>query len=96
MYTAPTHYFCCWMLREVQILTVLVGLEELEEVNRNISERIQPAENHIVFETNHGVERSALKIFHFFFFFDKNGFLKVDSQTGPIQCQTGWPRRETV
>ena len=33
------------------------GLEELEEVNRNISERIHPAENHIVFETNHGVDR---------------------------------------
>lgn len=33
------------------------GLEELEEVNRNISERIHPAENHIVFETNHGVDK---------------------------------------
>ena len=39
-----------------------VGLEELEEVNRNISERIHPAENHIVFETNHGVDRSVTEL----------------------------------
>ena len=37
----------CIIQLTLHVLTV--GLEELEEVNRNISERIHPAENHIVF-----------------------------------------------
>ena len=33
------------------------GLEELEEVNQNISERIHASQNHIVFEQNHGSDK---------------------------------------
>ena len=33
------------------------GINEMEEVNRNISEHVKPMENHIVFEEKHGADK---------------------------------------
>lgn len=46
----------------IQFDEIEKGISELEEVFENVSEKVRPSENHIVFEDKHGIEKFRIAV----------------------------------